>query len=65
MTARKCSYCHAYYDDDKSFHNYDQCVKDCTARVNDLNKALTDANWALEKAKEVQKQTWWRRWSNK
>ena len=60
MSDRKCSYCGAYYDDNTG-HNYDICVQDCQEYLQQAKLTFDNCKWALEKAKEVQAQDWWRK----
>jgi len=59
MAVKKCSYCGELYDFDNG-HDYDKCVQECERRYDISHKFWVEANWALTKAKEVQKQDWWR-----
>ena len=60
MADKKCSYCGTYYTNETG-HNYDQCVEKCKEAVSWYTRGLSNAKWALEKAQEVQRQTWWRK----
>lgn len=60
MANRKCSYCGTYYTDETG-HDYDVCVKSCQERLAWTEKQLVDVKWALEEAKKVQAQDWWRK----
>ena len=56
---RMCSFCGRPYTDD-SGHDYDLCVKDLEIRLAKDMKHLSDTRLALEGARSVQAQSWWR-----
>ena len=67
MTNRMCSLCGESYTDE-SGHDYDKCVKECRANIQQLERqqdniynALNDAHKHLEEALRIQRQDWWRK----
>ena len=53
-----CSFCGEAYAFTEG-HNYNKCVEACQRRLDKAVRSLSTCQWALEGAKEVQKQNWW------
>jgi len=67
MVDKICSFCRESYVFADG-HDYDRCVKECEEKLSVAVRILSRRYWALNCAKEIQGQDWWRSkkgWSKK
>ena len=60
MTDKICSFCGDMYDLGKG-HDYDKCVEVCQETYNHCRTQVENWEWRLARAREVQKQDYWRK----